>query len=261
MPLSSAIRETLSRAFPQAKLNINISPLLKLNYQDAGMYGNMNQYAAYIHSFSNSILGVKGYSGVHMSAHDNQIDVWDTSRIPIESGIISVTDLIGQPTWIEQQWIHVKTVLRPDLHINDVVTLPPTIVGVQQGVNFLGQSPQRSNLSYSGKFRIFRVLHEGDFRSPHGQDWCTNYEMEPVNTETEQSKAADTVEKSNQQQNPTNTPPTTNPPAAPGDITPSDLPAVQMRKSSLWVFPRVPNVQPPAAPFGSMFKRSSRGRF
>jgi hypothetical protein len=259
MKLADAIHATLSRVFPQAKLNINISPLLKLNYQDAGMYQTMDQYASYIQKLSNSILGVKNYSGVHMSSHGNQIDVWDTSITSIEQGIISVIDLIGQPTWIEQQWIHVKTVLRPDLHINDIVELPQGIgmVGVGPNVNFLGQSPQRTNLSYSGKFRIFKIVHEGDFRSPHGQDWCTNYEMEPLNTETDQSKAADNAQKVDQQQNPNNAPVTNNPPAAPGDITPGDLPGVQSRWP-LGVIPPQPNIRSPNAPLGSIFKRSVR---
>lgn len=193
-----------------------------------------------------------------MSSHGNQIDVWDTSILPIEEGIISVVDLIGQPTWIEQQWVHVKTVLRPDLHINDIVTLPATIFGVGQGVNFLGQSPQRDNLSYSGKFRIFKILHEGDFRSPHGQDWCTNYEMEPLNAETDQSKAADNANNVDQQQNPNNAPVTNNPPAAPGDITPGDLPGVQLQRFPLGVVPPQPNIRSPVVSFGSLFKRSPR---
>src|SRR5262245_7571869 len=64
MPMSAAIQDTLSKAFPQANVNVAISSALKLGYQDAGMYQNMEQYAGFIQKLSQSILGIKNYVGV-----------------------------------------------------------------------------------------------------------------------------------------------------------------------------------------------------
>jgi hypothetical protein len=78
--LSDAIRETLQRAFPNAKLDINISPNLKLAYQDAGMYQSLQQYAGYIKQLSHSILGgggPGGYAGVHIVSDGSSIKVLD----------------------------------------------------------------------------------------------------------------------------------------------------------------------------------------
>jgi hypothetical protein len=68
MSLSSAVSETLGRAFPQGDANIGISDKIKLGFQDAGMYGNMNQYANYVQKLSQSVMGIKDYPGVNMSS-------------------------------------------------------------------------------------------------------------------------------------------------------------------------------------------------
>jgi hypothetical protein len=175
MPLSQAIQETLSKVFPNAKLDINISSLLKLGYQDAGMYQNFSQYASFIKNLSHSILGTNNYAGVNMTSNGNTIRVWDgTSSGSVTE--ISAYDLIGQPTWVETSLIHISCVLRGDLSSPDLVSLPSGIViGVGIGSNYSTQD-QKNRLSFSGVFRIQRVQHVGDFRNPDGVQWSTNYE-------------------------------------------------------------------------------------
>lgn len=182
MPLSSAIQETLSRAFPQANINMLINNALKLPYQDAGMYQSAEQYAQYINNLSNSILGTNKYPGVQMSAFSSTINVWDGTN-PVTTGVIAYADLIGQPTWVNIMQVHAKTVLRSDLRVGSFVTLPNTIMGLQQDSNVplnTGQAaPQRTNLSFPGNFVVTRILHIGDFRNPDGSSWCTNFELTP----------------------------------------------------------------------------------
>jgi hypothetical protein len=178
MPLSSAIQETLSRAFPGVPLNINISSMLKLGYQDAGAYQNFPQFASYIKDLSHSIMGTKDYIGVHMTANNTGgIDVWDGTfgNAPQQ---VTVFELIGQPTWVETALVQFTTVMRGDIKPSDIVYLPKNIpynIGsdnsaLQKGV------PQRTELSFTGAFKVFKVTHNGDFRNPDGMQWSTTYE-------------------------------------------------------------------------------------
>jgi hypothetical protein len=268
MPLSSAIQETLGKAFPGANISTNIHPGLKLPYQDAGMYQNMKQFAGYIKNLSQSILVTKNYGGVHMSSHGNNIDVWDGTQPPINTGLVSVIDLIGQPGWIDQQRVHVKCVLRADLHINDSFTLPPGIPMLQSAdANVLGAggaaSPQRGHVTVEGMvFRIYKILHVGDFRSPHGADWSTNYEAQVASESGLTPPGTDpgtSVTNSNQNQNPNNSPTNQDSPLPPAQ--PSDLPTIGNPNPQSRVFPVLPYDRQSKIVFGSVYNRRSVRRY
>jgi hypothetical protein len=265
MPLSSAIQETLGRAFPQANINTAIHSGLKLPYQDAGIYQTMSQYAGYLKNLSHSIMGAKGYGGLKMSSHDNNINVWDGTQPPINEGLISVIDLVGQPTWVDQFLVHIKTVLRADLHIGDVITLPSNILmALGPNANVIGAngpaSPQRSNLSFHGSFRITKITHVGDFRSPHGSDWTTNYEC---SVETEDggvlTQGSNAIDSSSQQQNSNNAPVNNNPPPPPieGGQQPgfdtAPTPQIMMWPSS--------RLNAKSTGFGSVYRRGKARRY
>jgi hypothetical protein len=268
MPFASAIQETLGKAFPGANVVTSIHPGLKLPYQDAGMYQNMMQYAGYIKQASQSIMGTKNYNGVHMSSHDNTVTVWDGTQPPINQGVVSVIDLIGQPGWIDQQRIHVKCVLRADLHLNDSFTLPPGIpMGVSADSNVLGlggaASPQRGHITVEGMvFRIYKILHVGDFRSPHGADWSTNYEAQVASEGGISPPGADTgktLDNSNQNQNPNDSPTSQDSPLPPA--SPSDLPTVGNPNPQLRVFPPLPRDRQSKVTFGSVYSRRGARRY
>jgi hypothetical protein len=177
MPLSGAIQETLSKVFPNANLNIAISSGLKLAYQDAGMYQSLEQYIGYLNKLSQSIMGITNYFGIHLSSHDNTINVWDRGT---GVGDISYLELIGQPTWLDIVTISVKVVLRGGLYVGNLLTIPATLVGFNGADSVLamdsGQTDQRTHISLPGSYLIVKVLHIGDFRNPDGAAWSTNYE-------------------------------------------------------------------------------------
>jgi hypothetical protein len=175
MPLSGAIQETLSKAFPQAGLNLNIAGGMQLGYQDAGMYQTIEQYSKYINQLSHSILGNTNYMGVQMSAYNNVINVWD-GTVPLSTSTIEWWDLIGQPTWIEPGVVHIKVVLRGDVHAGSVVQLPPTLMTVTPGALAPGLPDQKKNLSFAGNFTVTKLYHVGDFRNPDGANWSTMIE-------------------------------------------------------------------------------------
>lgn len=212
--LSDAIKETLSRAFPKANLNIAISPNLKLAYQDAGIYQSLPQYAAYIRQLSNSILGggtPDGYTGVHISSYGQGINVWDTTQDQGGVKQLGYLDLIGQPTWLDQQTISIKTILRGDIHIKDQVQLPPTLVttSVSAGQNTIqSDSAKLGALAFQGTFTVQQVLHTGDFRNPDGGAWCSTYQATIQGQgQTNQNVAATQTAATNQVQNPSIAPP------------------------------------------------------
>jgi len=141
------------------------------------MYQNLQQYAKYVQDLSQSIMGIKGYNGVQMSAHTNTINVWDNTS-SLGTVAIEAIDLVGQPTWIDIQMINIKTVLRGDIHCGMTVTLPPTLVNLTAQAIIPGApaSEQRTNTTFSGLFKVYRVLHIGDFRNPDGAGWTSNFE-------------------------------------------------------------------------------------
>ncbi len=175
MPLSGAIAQTLSTAFPQLAAKIAISPMLKLNYQDAGVYQNIQQYAAYILNLSRSILGAKNYLGVHVAVDKNKAIIYD-GTIPLASGTVDAIDLIGQPTWIDYNIIEVKVVMRSGFMIGGKITIPPGTL-----INFAGpgsviqnNTQQRIHVTMEGiTGTIIKINHIGDFRNPDGNYWCT----------------------------------------------------------------------------------------
>jgi len=217
MPMSSAIRETLSRALPGVPLNIAVHPGLKQGYQDAGMYQTMQQYASFIKTFSRSIMGTKNYGGVRMTSNGTSLDVWDGTQ-SMGVGDITAFDLIGQPTWVNRYQVSVKVVMRADLKPGMDFTLPPnTLMQLMPEAIQIGTSEQRSNISIPGTFKIDKVIHIGAFRNPDGNNWCTIYEatggMEIGGTDVD-NPAADAAHQQelNQKQDPSVTP-TLTPPA------------------------------------------------
>lgn len=181
MPLSGAIQQTLSTVFPNAQLNLAISPILMLAYQDSGIYQSLEQYSGYINNLSQSILGIMGgaYPGVHISSNSNLVDIWDGSQ-SIGSSVIDYKDLIGQPTWLDFNTVSVKIVLRGGLRVGMDITLPATLYNFSGASSVLpsanSQNQQRSNVTLSGTYKIMKVLHVGDFRNPDGANWSTNIE-------------------------------------------------------------------------------------
>jgi hypothetical protein len=179
--LSSAIQQTLQKAYPNATIQINISPSLKLGYQDAGVYQNLMQFATYMRQLSFSIMGTTNYSGIRMWTQGSTIHVGDGTQ-QNSSGAIALNyqDLIGQPTWIDVDIIQIKTVMRSDLVIGKQVTLPQGIpvTSTSQAALPLSSTAlsyaQSFPLTFTGTFLIQdTVKHIGDSRHPDGAQWCT----------------------------------------------------------------------------------------
>ena len=177
-PLADAIKTALGKAFPDKTANVNISPNLVTQYADTGIYQSIEQYGAYIQKLSLSIINAGkallngDYSGVQMAVIGDQINVSDGTQSS-DPKTINFWDLLGQPTWIGLNQVQVKCVMRGDINVLDMVTLPPSLA-----TTTAQSSPQlRTDSSFQGTFQVTGIRHVGNSRQPDGLSWNTTFDM------------------------------------------------------------------------------------
>jgi hypothetical protein len=171
VPMATAIAQSLAVAYPTYKQNISISPNLKRPNQEAGFYANLTMFSQYLHDLSLSIMNNSGYAGVTMSLKGDTVTVSDGTQQASAAATkaLAFTDLIGQPTWINQAEIQVTCVMRADIDVQDVITLPagPTITSADSYASF------RTGAIFQGTWYVKQVQHVGNFRQPNAEAWIT----------------------------------------------------------------------------------------
>jgi hypothetical protein len=172
--LSEALNTTLSTALPKAKLNINISPRLVQNHDEPGYHGTLSQLASTIFPISKSIITDSTYSGVVIAYDGNTVTVTDQTT-PSAVKAIAFQDLLGQPTWIGPAQIQAKLVMRGDLDLQDVVTLPQGLTTTTQQALTRFQD----KTTFSGNYVIQEIHHWGNFRQQDADSWNTTVNMYP----------------------------------------------------------------------------------
>ena len=180
-PLSGAIGNALSTAFPGIKQNINISPNLILPNHEPGPYPTIEEFSKYVRGISKSINKDPNYTGVSITMANNELQVSDaTIEGALPSGtspkMIAFTDLVGQPTWIENRLIQITCVMRADLKIMDVIKLPPTLATTTAA----SLSQYRDSSIFQGNFQIQTLRHVGNLRQPDARAWATTIEAYPM---------------------------------------------------------------------------------
>ena len=175
-PLSQAMQQTLSAAFPKFTPKINISPNLILNYTDSGFYQSLPQYAQYILNISRNIITSSTYQGVYITVQGTTINVQDGTMPQTAAGTINFQDLIGQPIWTGPNSAQWKTVMRADFNIGDNATLPQSLATLTgtSGSQIPGSSSQSNTIQ--GSFKIVKIRHTGKFRQPDWPSWCTTFD-------------------------------------------------------------------------------------
>jgi hypothetical protein len=176
-PLSQALQQTLSKAFPGLTPNIKISPNLQLAYNDRGFYQNIQQYAQYIFNISKSIMGANNanYLGVQMSLQGNKINVFDGTQGQNQGPVINPTDLVGQPIWTGPKTIQFKTVMRGDISLFQTVTLPKTLATLTAAAGSQLPGSTASNI-IQGSVTIQSIRHVGNFRQPDWASWVSVFD-------------------------------------------------------------------------------------
>jgi len=170
-PLSEALQQTLSIAYPGMPVNMNISDSLVNAYNCPHFCSTFDQLGAFIqefahHNFDNPVL---------MTHQGGSINVFDGTYQPSPIQL-AFTDFIGQPTWIDQAQLQIKTVLRADIALGGQVMMPQ---GLQNAPGIVTQSSQampgalKYKSTFEGIFGVIAVRHIGEFRSSDAANWCT----------------------------------------------------------------------------------------
>ena len=188
--LQDALTTTLNVAFPNVGVVFNLSKPYILGRNVISMHNTLAQLADLVKSTTAS----PGFSGVTVSTviNNNTIVVSDNLNITGQQQPkpIKYTDLIGQPTWINANSMMVTTVMRGDLQVGSVVTMPQGPGGPGQvtlsGVgNALG-AVQPSNINYQtafqGQFLVNAIRHIGNSRDTGPTAWVSVFECLPLTT-------------------------------------------------------------------------------
>jgi hypothetical protein len=169
--MASAIQATLTTAFPGVQQTININPNLILNHDQVGYHYSLLEFAAVVKAFSQQIIG-GDYPGVDIVYDGVTLDVHDGSSKP-KPKAISFQDMLGQPTWIDFGTIQAKFVMRGDLHLNDVITLPTSLVTTSQQAFTQFQD----KTTFSGNYQIIKMRHYGNYKQPDAASWNTTVNL------------------------------------------------------------------------------------
>ena len=179
--LATAITSTLSAALGD-KITpvVNIASSLVSNYAQVGYYQTLTQFASAMQEISQGILGGT-YEGVTIATNGQRLSVFDSLMQAITPKAISVNDLIGQPTWLQPGVVSVKTVMRADIHVGDIISIPPTLFtkSPNAALQFSG-NPSSQNLTFSGNFMVLQVHHYGNFRQASADAWNTTFQVTPL---------------------------------------------------------------------------------
>lgn len=167
--MSDALQTTLSTAFPDYQLDINIDSNLVLSADEYGYYATLTQFAAYVRAVSQNIIG-GNYAGVDIVISDKKIKIYDGSSqtSPIQ---IAFKDMIGQPTWLNNFTVQVAFAMRADLTVGDYIKFPAAQTTTNPGSTFPGGPSQKS--VFQGVFQINQIRHVGSFRQPDAASWVT----------------------------------------------------------------------------------------
>lgn len=166
--LSEAVKATLSTAFPEYAVELDIDDSLVLPADETHAVGTLTQFAEYVKGVSREIVG-GDYQGVDLTIRDGKLIGYDGTgaKDPKE---IAFRDMIGQPTWIDPLSVQVKFPMRADLAIGDYVKFPPALVTTAPGTT----SPfVNAKSTFQGTFQIGQVRHVGHFRQPTAEAWVT----------------------------------------------------------------------------------------
>lgn len=142
-------------------------------------------YSAKINQLSRAIAGRDDYSGIDIFVQKDFITVTDfVHPMSGTDQVITLEELIGQPTWDSWSEISVKVPLRADLNVGDALTIsgpgqraiytPYGGAGAVLTTNgAVGQIVHAKGVTFSGEFIIRSVRHVGAFRNPSPDSWVT----------------------------------------------------------------------------------------
>lgn len=191
-PLSEALQQTLSTAYPEAQVKIDISSSLVLTQDEHGVYQTVQQLAAYAKGVSLDIMGggTSTYKGVSITREGDVIRVFDgTGLAEGDVTTIDIKDMIGQPTWLDAATVQFNTIMRADLSVGKQVKFPPLAALLAVTTPQSGSNARAKN-TFAGTWTITNMRHVGNSRAADAQSWISTFQaISEVATAAETSVA------------------------------------------------------------------------
>lgn len=179
--LQAALTACLNVAYPTLTNKFAINDgLYTLPYDVLHAVATFPLLAEYVNSITNSIAA----PGVSMSINPDNTIVISDGTSPSSPIAVAFNDLIGQPTWIENLTMQFMTVMRADIQVQSIITMPKGL-GFTGGQTVTAQSfpsqlgPQFQS-AFQGQFIVQSVRYIGNFRDPNGQNWATIFQCNPI---------------------------------------------------------------------------------
>lgn len=171
--LNDALTSMFSIVYPGMPVSINIGSNIVNDYDFIHRASTLEGIASILHDFTDSQFG----QPVTHTIQCGKLVVFDSTYqpAPIE---IEFTDLVGQPTWIQKKTMQMKTVMRGDLQIGSIITMPkgfsnaPGLV-TTQGASYPSSIKYKS--AFQNNFQIVEIRHVGEYRSPDGAAWASTF--------------------------------------------------------------------------------------
>ena len=177
--LSDAIAIMLQAAYPANPRIINIGA----NYSTSATLTHAVQTLPQFASWLKSITKSSSSPGVDITIlPSGAIYAWDgTSKGAAVS--LAFTDLIGQPKWVDQNVMQFVTIMRADIQVGSLVTMPvglQNLPGIVQTQASSLPSQLKYKTSFQGQFIVQSIRHVGNFRDSDGASWATYFQAAPL---------------------------------------------------------------------------------
>ena len=190
-PLLTPVAQTLATAYPQYNIQGAVhSGLVWTGMAATGFYANLSTFAQYLNKASINLIGgyapdIKAYMGVCMTLQNNTISIFD-GTVKTAPKMLLMTDLIGQPTWVDATTMQATTILRGDIQPGNYVTLPngPLTITANAQTSTLGppavgsiNTQLKNRAAFQGTYLCTAVHHVGSSRDGQGMSWVTTLDL------------------------------------------------------------------------------------
>ena len=169
-PINAALQSSISTAYPNARVNIQIDPGMKLDFDCIGSYSSIIDLLPPLEAAAQQI-GKNIYCVYQAGEFLFYDDTYKPAPVQID-----FVDLIGQPTWIGVNTMQVMTVLRADIPVGAQIKMPSgfqNIPGLIQNTQAAFPSSNKYQSAFQGTFQVIENRAIGDYRTPDGQSWAS----------------------------------------------------------------------------------------
>lgn len=177
--LADALKATLSIVYPGVPIIMNIGSNLVFSSDEHNFCATLEELAQYVGKLTESEFQQR----VDITIQSGAIVVYDTTYRPnpIQLGF---TDIVGQPTWVRALTMQVMTVMRADLQVGSIITMPQELrnapgfvnTSVSSALSTDGgalSSTGKDGVIFQGNLLVNAIRHIGNFRSSDSRDWVS----------------------------------------------------------------------------------------